>query len=63
MTEHEFHYYTMAWLELIEGGKIPDLNAAIRMYLSIEDYEACTGIQIAINEYIYYLNIKKRLLK
>jgi len=63
MTQYELHYYTIAWLEIIEGGKISDLNAAIRMYLSIEDYEACAGIQVAINEYIYYLNMKKKLLK
>lgn len=29
----------------------------------MEDYEACVGIQIAINEYIYYIDIKKKLLK
>jgi len=63
MTENEFHYYTLAWLYLIEGAKIPDLNSAIKMYLSIEDYEACLGIQRAVNEYIYYLNIKNKLLK
>lgn len=63
MTQYELHCYTLAWLEIIEGGKISDLNAAIRMYLSIEDYEACVGIQVAINEYIYYLNMKKKLLK
>lgn len=63
MTVHEFHYYTMAWLDLIEGSKITELNSAIRVYLSMEDYEACSGIQTAINEYIYYLNIKSKLLK
>jgi len=63
MTENEFHYYSLAWIDLIEGAKIPDLNNAIRMYLSVEDYEACVGIQMAINEYIYYLNMKKKLLK
>ena len=63
MTEHSFHFYTMAWLDLIEGAKLPELQRALNMYLSVEDYEACTGIQTAMNEYIYYIHIRKKLLK
>ena len=63
MTSEEFHFYSLAWSDLIKGAKIKHLRSAIKMYISMEDYEACIGIQIAINEYIYYIDIKKKLLK
>ena len=51
MTKHQFHFYTMAWMDLIEGSSILDIKGAMKMYANIEKFDACIGIQKAINKY------------
>lgn len=61
MTKKQFHFYTMAWMDLIEGSSILDIKGAMKMYANTEDFDACIGIQKAINEYNSYITLLKKL--
>ena len=61
MTKHQFHFYTMAWMDLIEGSSILDIKGAMKMYANIEKFDACIGIQKAINEYNSHITLLKKL--
>ena len=55
--------YIFAWRHLIEGKKINFLRNAIKNFELDEDYESCIGVQKAIKEYKYYIDIMKKLKK
>ena len=43
-------FYLMALTDLANGSPIDELEKAIHYYEVLEDYEACAGIQRAIDE-------------
>ena len=43
-------FYLMALTDLANGSPIDELEKAIHYYEMLEDYEACAGIQRAIDE-------------
>ena len=63
MKGDELHYYARAWKDLINGSTLPELRRVLHMYANLEEFEACVGIQKAIKEYVYYIDIRKKLLK
>lgn len=51
-------YYLMALMDLAAGASTEELENAIKLYETLENYEACAGILKAINENKYYDNIR-----
>jgi len=51
-------YYLMALMDLAAGASEGELENAIKLYETLENYEACAGILKAINENKYYDNIR-----
>lgn len=51
----------MALMDLAAGSSIEELERTIKLYETLENYEACAGIIKAINENKYYDN--KRIKK
>lgn len=47
-------YYLMALMDLASGSTLEELERAIKLYETLENYEACAGILKAINENKYY---------
>ena len=47
-------YYLMALMDLAAGSTTEELERAIKLYETLENYEACAGILKAINESKYY---------
>lgn len=47
-------YYLMALMDLAAGSTTEELENAIKLYETLEIYEACAGILKAINENKYY---------
>jgi|21_taG_2_1085346.scaffolds.fasta_scaffold11191_4 hypothetical protein len=47
-------YYLMALMDLAAGSTEKELENAIKLYETLENYEACAGILKAINENKYY---------
>jgi len=47
-------YYLMALMDLAAGASTEELENAIKLYETLENYEACAGILKAINENKYY---------
>ena len=48
----------MALMDLAAGASTEELENAIKLYETLENYEACAGILKAINENKYYDNIR-----
>lgn len=61
MDEEIEKYYIMALMDLAAGSSIEELERTIKLYETLENYEACAGIIKAINENKYYDN--KRIKK
>ena len=63
MNEEIEKYYLMALMDLAAGSGVNELENAIKLYETLENYEACAGILKAINENKYYkydnIRIKK----
>ena len=63
MNEEIEKYYLMALMDLAAGSGANELENAIKLYETLENYEACAGILKAINENKYYkydnIRIKK----
>ena len=51
-------YYLMALMDLAAGASTEELENAIKLYETLENYEACAGIVKALNENKYYDNIR-----
>lgn len=51
-------YYLMALMDLAAGASTEELENAIKLYETLENYEACAGILKALNENKYYDNIR-----
>jgi len=51
-------YYLMALMDLAAGASEEELENAIKLYETLENYEACAGILKAVNENKYYDNIR-----
>jgi len=51
-------YYLMALMDLAAGDSTEELENAIKLYETLENYEACAGILKALNENKYYDNIR-----
>tara|TARA_R110000772_G_scaffold188299_1_gene299357 strand:+ start:673 stop:882 length:210 start_codon:yes stop_codon:yes gene_type:complete len=63
LTDEIERYYLMALMDLAAGASQKELENAIKLYETLENYEACAGILKAINENKYYrydnIRIKK----
>jgi hypothetical protein len=63
MNEEIEKYYLMALMDLAAGSGVNELENTIKLYETLENYEACAGILKAINENKYYkydnIRIKK----
>ena len=46
-------FYLLALLDIENGVTLDQLKETLKMYESLEDYEACAGILKAIKEYEY----------
>ena len=63
MTKRQFHIYSQVWMDFITGIDIKNVKATIRHESSIEDYESASARLLALNEYMYYKEFIRKILK
>ena len=63
MSPRQFQIYTQVWADFITGIDIKNVKLTIRHESSIEDYESASARLLALNEYMYYKDVIRKLLK
>lgn len=63
MNNRQFDIYCQLWNDLINGIDLNNVKATIKYEEEIEDYESVFARTIALNEYMYYKDIIRKLLK
>tara|TARA_Y100000114_G_C11724880_1_gene310411 strand:+ start:808 stop:1014 length:207 start_codon:yes stop_codon:yes gene_type:complete len=63
MSPRQFEIYTQVWADFITGIDLKNVKLSIRYESSIEDYESASARLLALNEYMYYKDVIRKLLK
>jgi len=63
MSPKQFEVYTRVWADFISGIEIRNVKSEIMYESSIEDYESASARLLALNEYMYYRDMIRKLLK
>ena len=63
MNNRQFDIYCQLWNDLINGIDLNNVKATIKYEEEIEDYDCVFAKTIALNEYMYYKDIIRKLLK
>jgi|TARA_R100001460_G_C3547878_1_gene174959 hypothetical protein len=63
MNHRQFEIYCQLWNDFINGIDINNVKATIEYEKEIEDYESVSARLLALNEFMYYKDIIRKLLK
>ena len=63
MNPRQFNIYLQLWMDLITGIDLKNVKDTIKYEKDIEDYESVYAKTLALNEYMYYKDIIRKLLK
>lgn len=63
MNHRQFEIYCQMWNDFITGIDIKNVKATIEYEKQLEDYESVSARLLALNEFMYYKDIIRKILK